>query len=92
MSVHGKRSTYNNHDCRCIPCTEAQRAYQVELRARLNARRKAAERFTKRPAAHLVHGSAPTYINHGCRCGPCTEANTLKTAEQRAKRRQKGKK
>jgi hypothetical protein len=24
---HGKRTGYNNHDCRCPDCTEAQRAY-----------------------------------------------------------------
>jgi hypothetical protein len=37
---------------------------------------RAVVRRTGRPKRELVHGRASTYTNHGCRCGPCTQAAT----------------
>ena len=34
-------------------------------------------------ADRLPHGSASTYNNHGCRCRPCTQANTEAVARRR---------
>lgn len=35
------------------------------------------------------HGNASTYQNYGCRCRPCTEANTAKSLAYKARRRER---
>jgi len=39
----------------------------------------------KRPKERprVVHGRRSTYVKHGCKCGPCTEANTAYIAARR---------
>jgi hypothetical protein len=61
---HGSYSTYNNHRCRCTPCTDA--AVQFQARRRL-------ERASLDPPAD-AHGRSSTYVNWSCRCALCTEA------------------
>lgn len=34
----------------------------------------------------LPHGSYSTYVNHGCRCRPCRDANAKENADQRRRR------
>lgn len=76
---HGSRRRYDKpHNCRCYVCTKANterhRAQKEERYARcviLSSGR----RF----AAHLppeAHGKRGTYVNHGCQCVPCTNAQT----------------
>jgi hypothetical protein len=35
------------------------------------------------------HGNASTYQNYGCRCRPCTDANTAKSLAYKARRRER---
>lgn len=58
---HG-RSGYNWRGCRCDICTEGQRAYIAEQRARRG-------RIPR-------HGTRAEYQRHGCRCDDCTAANS----------------
>lgn len=43
-------------------------------------------RHKERPAHELVHGSASTYRNHGCRCTPCTQASAREADRERRAR------
>ncbi|MER7213159.1 hypothetical protein ABT340_39365 [Streptosporangium sp. NPDC000239] len=45
-----------------------------------------AARRTGRPVHELDHGAASTYSNHGCRCGPCTQAAAQKAQRGRRAR------
>ena len=63
--VHGNRSTYTNHGCRCAACTDAQRIYQQNLREK--RRRTDCDK-------PVPHGSANAYTNYGCRCDACRAA------------------
>jgi len=65
---------YNNHKCRCAPCTEANT---------IAIRKARAERFAGRVlvAGVLVHpyadhGTVGGYQNWGCRCWDCTRVNS----------------
>jgi hypothetical protein len=71
---HGDRSCYV-HGCRRLECVKANADYVRERRRRF--------RDDGRPIPDRVkHGLAATYVNYGCKCGPCTEANSRKSAEQ----------
>jgi hypothetical protein len=71
---HGTSRKYRA-GCRCKAC----RAWQ--------AQRVAAQRARRSPdAPELVHGSRSTFLNHRCRCGPCTEAQRAYQAERKARR------
>ncbi|MGW4422581.1 helix-turn-helix transcriptional regulator [Streptosporangium sp. NPDC004631] len=63
---HGKVTTYNNHKCRCAPCTEAKRIEGVNRRARagitprkLKARPAAEQRVTSNDAFRMLAGGTP---------------------------------
>lgn len=81
---HGTVNGYNNHHCRCEPCTKAKRDYNNDYRKRKNAEAKAANRKTQAQEARLrrrkgpipghVHGSWNGYSNYGCKCDRCLEA------------------
>lgn len=78
MPIHGKRSTYVNHRCRCDECRTANTTYQL----RSNQKR------SQRPHVEVPHGRGG-YTNWGCRCEVCTEANRKACAEYQARRREK---
>ncbi|KMS79065.1 hypothetical protein ACH49_13470 [Streptomyces leeuwenhoekii] len=77
---HGDYRTYLK-GCRCDACREAMRVYKVERRAEWRRDPSAADR--------VGHGKRTTYSEYGCRCAPCTAANTEGTRQQRARRRQR---
>ena len=74
---HGTSSRYWA-GCRCARCRAANAALHHEGRER---RRRALATAT------VTHGSASTYRNWGCRCGPCHEAVLAQGARARAARR-----
>jgi hypothetical protein len=67
----GTGSAYSNYGCRCVECTEANRA---------RAERRRAERKSEGAPGH-AHGSRSTYSNWSCRCGRCRSAAAV-IAEQ----------
>ena len=74
---HGTASRYLA-GCRCAACRAANTARyheNTELRRRALA------------SAAVIHGSASTYRNWGCRCEPCHEAALARAALARAARR-----
>ena len=101
MSEHGyNRYT---HGCRCEVCREAKADYQREKRAQARKIARAYTTPTDgRPVvrgrrmrsgdlryvvADAKHGSAASYVELGCRCVPCTDANTAKVAAEMERRR-----
>ena len=64
MSFAHGHSGYTNFDCRCAICTDAQKMYMRELRARLR----------QTPFQDMEHGRLNTYANFGCRCDDCRAA------------------
>ena len=60
----------------CAECRSLASASRTGLKAKHKAE-------LGRNAARLTHGSASTYNNHGCRCRPCTQANTEAVARRR---------
>lgn len=82
---HGLASTYQNHACRCAPCTEAQRLYGLRWRARYAAERVLIDgRLT---APHGNHGQPGMYTGRMCRCRPCTDAHTAASRRRTEARR-----
>lgn len=77
---HGSDSTYDNHGCRCTPCTDAHRAVQRRCRVARIAKIRADPTVVR-------HGKASTYSNWGCRCEECTAA---RAADRRARRNRAG--
>lgn len=77
---HGDHRTYSK-GCRCTECRAAHAERHQEQQRRRVSDPKAADR--------AGHGKAPTYQNYGCRCRPCTEANSAKSAAYKAQRRER---
>jgi hypothetical protein len=75
---HGRISTYTNHKCRCLRCTEAWRLYHLGQRA---------ERQQKTEqnggVAPVWQHNRSTYYNWACRCEAC---RTDAAARQRSRR------
>lgn len=77
---HGDHRTYAK-GCHCARC----RAANVE-----RCRRQQERRISDPEAADRAgHGNASTYQNYACRCRPCTEANSVKSAAYKAQRRER---
>lgn len=77
---HGDAKKYAQ-GCRCTECRSAHaERHRMQQQRRLSDP-KAADR--------AGHGNASTYQNYGCRCRPCTEANTAKSLAYKAQRRQR---
>lgn len=76
---HGDYRTYAK-GCRCDDCREAQRKRCAEMRA---DRAKDPSR-----ADRAGHGKSSTYKNYGCRCAPCSKANTASVNAFKARRRE----
>jgi hypothetical protein len=72
---HGKRWTY-----RCPACSAVSRSESRSKRAALFA-----ERVLWHPRA--PHGTPAGYVHYGCRCPPCTTANTVDSARRAPERR-----
>lgn len=64
---HGTNNGYDNLGCRCAPCREAKRVYQLDYAHRTGRRRSMQEYNASRTR---THGRASTY-NAGCRCDEC---------------------
>lgn len=75
---HGDHRTYQK-GCRCDACRDAYRLYAAELRARRAGDPSSADR--------AGHGKPSTYKNHGCRCEPCSKANSADVAAFRRRKR-----
>lgn len=75
---HGTVYSYRR-GCRCEPCRDAKRRNKNEYYARRKARESAGlpamSGRPKIPLSQRQHGDYVTYCK-GCRCDPCTEANT----------------
>ena len=67
---HGTRAAYER-GCRETDCRAANALYH-RLR-----------RGTDRDLSGLTHGKRSTYVNYGCPCEPCREANQLYMAAWR---------
>lgn len=74
---HGHYRTYDK-GCRCDACRNTNREKSADYRRRLAQDGASADR--------AGHGRATTYQNHGCRCAPCTAANTKAARRYRAAR------
>lgn len=77
---HGDARKYAQ-GCRCDDC----RAAHAE-RHRGQQRRRMSD---PEAADRAGHGNASTYQNYGCRCRPCTEANSAKSVAYKAQRRER---
>lgn len=88
MSDHGY-GRYS-HGCRCEVCRAAKAAY---LRRRRAVAAALARKHTNGGWRHLAqgvtHGTAFVYKDAGCRCGPCTEAASLKRKLEECRRRER---
>lgn len=79
--------------CRCAECRAAKAAY-------MRARRAEAAALAVDPpswqvdsrgryvAYGITHGTASGYVEHACRCGPCTTARATQQERQRRRRTQ----
>lgn len=79
MTVHPGPSAYNK-GCRCPADVELNRLRGIQTRNDLR------KRGAENPSL-IPHGTAGGYSNWGCRCIPCTAANSAKGAERRALRK-----
>lgn len=71
----------------CVACLKERAAeLGVDVPAEPVAAKVPAKRRVK-PPEELVHGRASTYSIHKCRCVPCREANSARSASYRAARR-----
>lgn len=59
----GSGTSYVHYGCRCLECTEANRA---------RATRGRADRYSREIPETVPHGKASTYSNWGCRCEACS--------------------
>lgn len=77
---HGKWETWVK-GCRCRECVN-------EARRRSSKGKAKARRGRGLPPNDPRHGTATGYRYHGCRCGPCTAANTEAARESYQRRKQ----
>lgn len=89
MSEHGTTTAYVR-GCRCDLCRVAwavkYRALRAERRAALSgANRPERNGHRAKDATNVIHGTASTYRNWGCRCRPCTDAHAVKHREEMAR-------
>jgi hypothetical protein len=63
----GSGYAYSHFDCRCEPCTTANRERTYKYRAKVAG--------TLAPDDPR-HGTLNAYNNYGCRCEPCTLTNS----------------
>lgn len=66
---------YKNALCRCETCVTGHRQLVRDTRAARYAARVPVDGRLVAPGA-VRHGAVSTYQNHGCRCLPCTAAQT----------------
>lgn len=69
---HGSHSRYANQKCRCDLCREAWNKYCASQKQK---------RVGQFLPPHKEHGKSSSY-QWGCRCQPCTTANTVYTKER----------
>ncbi|SEF34349.1 hypothetical protein SAMN05421837_107332 [Amycolatopsis pretoriensis] len=74
LTYHGTAHGYKNVGCRCVACSEANRAAARDERHRRYARRLLVDGVWVAPVAAERHGRVTTYNAWGCRCEPCTGA------------------
>jgi hypothetical protein len=77
--THGTLYGYES-GCRCPACSAVSRSESRSKRAALFA-----ERVLWHPRA--PHGTPAGYVHYGCRCAPCTTANTVDSARRAPGRR-----
>lgn len=77
---HGDARKYAQ-GCHCTECRAAHAERHQEQQRRRMSDPAAADR--------AGHGKASTYQNYACRCVPCTEANSAKSAAYKAQRRER---
>lgn len=72
---HGTYSGYTNHSCRCEKCSEASRTYKAKWSKSPTAKANAKQKRQDSSITPQVHGTRSSYINYGCRCIECLNAN-----------------
>jgi hypothetical protein len=73
---HGSATSYNR-GCPCDLCKAKNTARNTTLRTRRMAQRVLINGRLVAPLPPEKHGKQSTYSNWGCRCIPCTDANTI---------------
>jgi hypothetical protein len=85
---HGTRNGYQYYGCRCEDCRGANRDHG---RAEYLKHHPGARSYRTPPLVETPddprHGTANGYVNHGCRCQPCRDANAAAMREYRARLR-----
>lgn len=87
MPEHGGSGSGYSKGCRCLPCSVANSdRLRRRRKERLDARIMVEGRWFQ-PDEKVVdkHGTRAVYVNWGCRCLPCTEANSAETNRVREK-------
>lgn len=75
---HGTHNAYRA-GCRCDDCRRGHAVYCWEKRQERMRRLRSGQ------VGRLPHGTKSTYTNWGCRCEPCTQANTATIREYRTR-------
>lgn len=74
---HGTNRMYQYERCRCAVCRRWNADRSAQARAQRSERRELVDgRWTATYLPWELHRRHSTYVNHRCRCRPCTDANT----------------
>lgn len=74
---HGTHRSYQYEKCKCAVCRGYNAQRSARARAARSERRELVEgRWVATYLPPEKHRSHSTYVNHRCRCVPCTDANT----------------
>lgn len=85
---HGTYNGYNNHGCRCAPCTRAAADYVTARNHRTGRHRPMAEYRAELAARGLpAHGTETRYVRHGCRCDECRAGSAAARQARREKKK-----
>lgn len=75
---HGTEGGTSNHKCKCLACRTVWKQYCLKRRA---------ERAASIDPNDERHGKYSFYVNYGCRCDPCRDANNARARDLRKRRK-----
>lgn len=81
---HGAAGTYVNYRCDCADCRARHTTDVGHDRRTRFAQRVEVDGRLIHPSPDITHGAEATYVNWGCRCPECSEANTAAKKARRA--------